>query len=91
MPPPLDAEPDPFQLFAEPWRAWWSYTGACGRAGLEWMALWSDPAPLRSRWLAGVSQMLDRYVRSPAFLELTRHNLRALTALARLKSPIRPR
>jgi hypothetical protein len=89
MPPPDEAL-DARSAWAQQWRDWWLHAGAFQRAGLDWVALCSDPA-LRNRWLAGLGQMFDRYARSPGFLELTRHNLRALAAIRGLSVSTQPR
>jgi hypothetical protein len=81
--PPLDGErTDALPPWAEQWRDWWLYADAFQRAGLEWVALCCEPAQ-RNRWLAGLSQVFDRYARSPSFLDLARHNMTALTAFRR--------
>ena len=53
---------------------------------LEWLALW-DPRSLRQRWLADMSRVMDRSMRSMAFLEMLRFNLQAMTRSAGLAFP----
>jgi hypothetical protein len=52
-----------------------------------WLSLWSQAGALsqstRERWLAELSQSTDRYLRSTAFLELMRFNLRTMTRSSR--------
>jgi hypothetical protein len=52
----------------------------------QWLALW-DPRQLRQRWLADMSNAMDRVMRSPAFLELIRFNLVAMTRSAGVVFP----
>jgi hypothetical protein len=52
---------------------------------LEWLALW-DPRSLRQRWLADMSRVVGRSMRSAAFLEMIRLNLTAMTRSAGLAS-----
>ena len=53
---------------------------------LECLALW-DPRSLRQRWLADMSRVVDRSMRSAAFLEVIRLNLQAMTRSAGLAFP----
>jgi hypothetical protein len=46
---------------------------------LEGLSALYDPRQLRSRWLADLSQLTSGYLRSRAFLELMKLNLRAMT------------
>ena len=46
--------------------------------GREWFGLFVDPQQLRSRWLSDMSQAMDSYLRSPAFLEWLQYTLRAM-------------
>ena len=56
----------------------------------QWLALW-DPRSLRQRWLAEMSNAMDRYMRSPAFLELIRFNLETMSRSAGLVFPFHRR
>jgi hypothetical protein len=40
-----------------------------------------DPAAMRRRWLEALAESLDRYMRTPAFLEAMRRNFEAVTQL----------
>jgi len=55
-------------------------------SALQWLALW-DPQPLRRRWLADMSRVMDRTLRSQAFLVMSRFNLRAMTRTAGVVFP----
>jgi hypothetical protein len=70
---------NPLLAFGEQWLEWWRHADALGRGALEWLAFCYDTRQLRNQWLAGMTQTMDRYVRSPAFLRLMEYNLRALT------------
>jgi hypothetical protein len=54
---------------------------------LEWLALW-DPRSLRQRWLADMTRVVDRSMRSAAFLEMLRLNLQAMTRSAGVTSAL---
>jgi len=54
---------------------------------LEWLALW-DPRSLRQRWLADMTRLADRSMRSAAFLEMLRLNMQAMTRSAGLASAL---
>jgi hypothetical protein len=84
MPDPSQP-PDPVEHWFHSWR--WAST--LGWDYLE--TLWGLQAPqrLRARWLAEARQTAAEYLRSPAFLELMRLNLSAMTVSNRLISPIR--
>jgi hypothetical protein len=62
-----------------PWFEPWHHAAALGRGALAAFAHLWDPGQLQRQWFAHLSQNMDAYLRSPAFLELMAHNLRAMT------------
>ncbi len=77
----------PLRTLGEQWLQGWQYASALNRGALEWMTLSCDPQQLWRRWLATTSQTVDRYMRSPAFLELMHYHLDALTKSTQIKFP----
>jgi hypothetical protein len=71
--------------FFEPWMDFWSKTIEQSKeqsaALLEAMQGIPDPEALRRRWLDSLSNNLDTFLRSPAFLEAMRRNFEAMTEM----------
>jgi hypothetical protein len=69
--------------YFEPWMEFWSncieQSKAQTSALLETMPGVPDPETLRRRWLDSLSQNLDTFLRSPAFLEAMRRNFESMT------------
>jgi hypothetical protein len=57
----------------------------------EALALACDPLKWRSAWFGLLAHSADRYMRSPLFLGLMRHNLDVMTRSMALFSTLRPR
>ena len=72
----------PLAALGAAWLEWWGHAAALQRGGFEWLALSCHPRRLRERWLADWTETLDRYMRSPAFLEVMRRNLAVLNRSA---------
>jgi hypothetical protein len=89
MPHTADSNPHPALAFTQHWLRMWEHTAALAGGSLEGVARFCDPRQLRNLWLAELGRATDRYLRSPAFLQLMQYNLRALTDVARLSSPFR--
>jgi hypothetical protein len=79
--------PFPFIALTRQWIEIWQQTAALYRAGLASAALFYDTRPLRSLWLKGLTQTIDQYMRTPAFLELTGYVLRGVTRPPRFGFP----
>jgi hypothetical protein len=73
---------------AEPWLAMWRFSAAMAWGGLTLAARLADPKPARTFWTTTATQTLDRYMRSPEFLQLLATNLKTMAALGRLNSPL---
>ena len=69
---------------ADAWLAPWRHAAAIGRGAATAAALFWDPRPLQNLWLAELGRTTDRYLRSPAFLDLVQHHLAAMTRMTRL-------
>jgi hypothetical protein len=70
------------------WTQWLEQSNRGTQAVLEAMQIAGDPQQIQRRWLDAVSRSLDEFMRSPAFLELLRHNLKAITDLKGLQDQI---
>jgi hypothetical protein len=73
----------------EQWFDSWRSASALGWDCLETLCGLRPPQHLRSRLLAEARQTAAEYLRSPAFLELMRVNLSAMTIPGRFISPFR--
>ena len=82
-------EPSPPSDLVAEWLDSWRWASALGWELLE--ALWRlrPPEELRTRLLAEARNTTAEYLRSPAFLELMRANMGALTFSQRLMSSFR--
>lgn len=78
MPPGEESTSNPFIALSAQWLEMWQRACVLNKANMEATLPFWDPQ-LRSRWLAELSQAMDSYMRSPAFLEWMRCSLRAFT------------
>lgn len=71
--------------FFEPWMEFWSQAMDQGKeqatALLAAMQGTPDPEALRRRWMEALAANMDKFLRSPAFLEAMRQNFAAITEL----------
>jgi hypothetical protein len=91
MTSPSQRRPSPPLVFAEAWLALWRYSTAWTWGGLASFAQVYDTRSLRAFWSSQMTQAMDRYMRSPEFLELMASGLRTLAGLTRLNSQLRTR
>jgi hypothetical protein len=75
--------------YVEQWFDSWRNASALGWDCLETLCGLRPPQQLRSRLLAEARQTAAEYLRSPAFLELMRMNLSAMTIPRRFIQPFR--
>ena len=61
------------------WSAWFEAAGAHGMALMPWALLFSNPRVLQKRWLDALSQAMDGYLRSAAFLDYVQSGIRAMS------------
>lgn len=76
----------PFERWLELYRC----ASAWGALGLESFEYFLELRQRRDRWLVELSQAMDRYLRSPAFLELMKLNLKAMSLPMRFVLPPSP-
>jgi hypothetical protein len=74
--------PIPPVLFHELWAGLFQQADAQGRAILEWSAVLCDRRTVQRLWLESLSQVMDSYLRSPAFFESMRAGLEIMTKTA---------
>jgi hypothetical protein len=91
MSSPRETPPDPLAAFTEQWLEWWRQASSLGFGGLAAGAVFPDYRQLQKLWLADLTQTMDRYMRSSAFLELMRCNLKTMTQSTELVAPSRLR
>ena len=82
-------ERNPPAAYVEQWFDSWRSASALGWDCLETLCGLRPPQRLRSRLLAEARQTAAEYLRSPAFLELMRMNLSAMSIQGRLMSSFR--
>jgi hypothetical protein len=83
----------PLAAMGRQWLELWQRAGVFGRGGLDAAAAfyepWRfDPRRLRTLWLTELTHAMDRYMRSPAFLQLMQYNLSALAGSPYLGTPL---
>ncbi len=79
---------DSTNMVASFWTQWLEQSNRGTQAVLEAMQIAGDPQQIQRHWLDAVSRSLDEFMRSPAFLELLRHNLKTITDLKGLQDQI---
>src|SRR3974390_1957645 len=67
------------------WAEYLQQTGAQSRAVLEGMAAMADPQKFQQRMLESLAESFDTFMRSPAFLEAMRKNLKMMTDMKKLQ------
>jgi len=82
--PFLGQAPTPTQLTAltQQWLESWQHAGALASGSLSAATIACDSRRLWKFWFTDTAQSMDRYMRSPAFLDLMICNLKAMTRAA---------
>jgi len=70
------------------WSEYLQQTGVQSRAVLEGMAAMVDPQKLQQRMLESLAESFDKFMRSPAFLETMRQNLKMMTDMKKLQDQV---
>jgi hypothetical protein len=79
---------DPASMMASFWTQWLEQSSRGTQALLEVMQAAGDPQQIQRRWLDAVSASLETFMRTPAFLELLKTNLKAVTDLKGLQDSV---
>jgi hypothetical protein len=86
--PNADPTVDPASMMASFWTQWLEQSSRGTQAMLEVMNVAGDPQQIQARWLEAVSRSLDDFMRTPAFLEILKNNLKAVTDLKGMQNQI---
>lgn len=77
---------------ANPFVEWWSnyleQSGTQAQAALESLQSFSDPRRIEQSWLDALSNSLEGLMRSPAFLEALKINLKVMTDLKKFQDQV---
>ena len=76
---------DPAAVMTSFWTQWLEQSSRGTQALLEMMQAAGDPQQIQRRWLEAVTHSLDDFMRTPAFLELLKNNLKGMTDLKTLQ------
>src|SRR5262249_17814680 len=79
---------DPASLMASFWTQWLEQSSRGTQALLEVMQVAGDPLQIQRRWLDAVARSLDDFIRTPAFHDLLKNNLKAIPALRVLQDEV---
>jgi hypothetical protein len=72
---------DPASAMTTFWSRWLEQSARGTQAMLEVLQAAGDPQNLQRRWLDAISRSLDEFMRTPAFMEVLKNHLKALTDL----------
>lgn len=86
--PNSGAAADPAAAMSAFWAQWLEQSSRGTQALFEVMQAAGDPRQIQRRWLDAVSRSLDDFMRSPAFMELSKNHLKAVTDLKGLHDQI---
>jgi hypothetical protein len=75
--------------FAEQWLGPWKLATAMTLQGLASFARLYDTRQLLARWSPNMTEVVDRYLRSPDFLELMASTLKTMATVTRWSAPLR--
>jgi len=76
---------DPARDFLDFWRNYFEQTAIQTRILLESMQGGQTPQQLQNQWLGSLSQSLDSFMRTPAFLEVLKQSLKRMIDLKLLQ------
>jgi len=79
---------DPALMMASFWSQWLEQSSRGTQALLEAMQVAGDPQNLQRRWLDAVSRSLEDFMRTPAFMEILKNNMKAVTDLKSLQDSV---
>lgn len=85
---PAAAPADPAAMMASFWCQWLEQSSRGTQALLEVMQAAGDPQHIQRRWLDAVAASLEAFMRTPAFLELIKTNLKTVTDLKGMQDSV---
>jgi len=80
--------PDPASAMMSFWVKWMEEASHGSQSVLEAMRAAGDPKQLQERWAAAMSESAESFLRTPAFMEVMRQNLKAITDMKRMQDNI---
>jgi hypothetical protein len=75
--------------WAQPWLGMWRLTAATTVESVVLLAQLWDPRRFRASWSKELSESVDRYLRSPQFLEQMARNVKTMVSIAQINSQLR--
>ena len=79
---------DPASMMASFWAQCLEQSSRGTQALLEAMQVAGDPQNLQRRWLDAVSRSLEDFMRTPAFMEIIKNNMKAVTDIKSFQDTI---
>jgi hypothetical protein len=80
--------PDPVSATIAFWSQWMEQTTRGTQAILEALGTAGDPNELQKRWSEATAEAAENFMRTPAFMEAMRRNLKAVTDMKRMQDNI---
>ncbi|MFO0909237.1 MAG: hypothetical protein U0794_12955 [Isosphaeraceae bacterium] len=71
--------------FLDLWTKYLEQSGSHSKAMFDGLQSIADPQKLQQKWLDIMAENLDRFMRTPAFLESMKQNLKVMTDLKRMQ------
>jgi hypothetical protein len=82
------ATADPASMMASFWTQWMEQSTRGTQALLEMMQAAGDPQHVQQRWADAVSRSLEDFMHTPAFLEVLKNNMKAMTDLKGMQNQV---
>jgi len=80
--------PNPATAMMSFWVKWMEEASHGSQAVMEAMQSAGDPKQLQERWAAAMAESAESFLRTPAFMEVMRQNLKAITDMKRMQDNI---
>ncbi|MFO0953245.1 MAG: hypothetical protein U0835_19230 [Isosphaeraceae bacterium] len=86
--PSANGAMDPMSAVISFWSQWMEQSTRGTQAILEAMASVSDPKEMERRWVQSMSETAENFMRTPAYMEMMRRNLKAVTDMKRMQDNV---
>jgi hypothetical protein len=83
-----DHSDSPANPFLEIWTKYLEQSGVQARSAIEGLQAFADPERFQQSWLDALSRSLESFMRTPAFLEALKINLKTMTDLKKLQDQV---
>jgi hypothetical protein len=80
--------PDPVSFMTAFWSQWLEQSARGTQAMLEVMQSNTDPQALQQKGLEALSDQMEQFMRTPAFMEMMRRNLKAMTDFKQMQDQL---